>query len=232
MKTEDSKSMKTEEYFQNFSLGGAGAARCFCRERTRAEEEEEEEEEKPAPEAASALIQKCFLRERKNFLWGKIDDASAKDVTEKMLYLELKEPGKPLQFFIDTPGGSVTSGMAIYDTMQLIRSPIQVIVTGLAASMGSILLSGAPKGQRFLYPSARVLIHQPLIAGRFRAQAVDIHIQAQEMEKTRDECNRILAAASGQPLEKIQKDTDRDFYMNAKEAIAYGLADAIVERLW
>ena len=122
--------------------------------------------------------------------------------------------------------------MAIYDTMQLIRSPIQVIVTGLAASMGSILLSGAPKGQRLLYPNARVLIHQPLIAGRIHAQAVDIHIQAQEMEKTRDELNRILANASGQALEKIQKDTDRDFYMNAQEAIAYGLADAIVEHLW
>jgi ATP-dependent Clp protease protease subunit len=105
--------------------------------RAEEEEEPEEEEEKPAPEAASALIQKCFLRERKIFLWGKIDDASAKDVTEKMLYLELKEQGKPIQFFIDTPGGSVTSGMAIYDTMQLIRSPIQVVVTGLAASMGS-----------------------------------------------------------------------------------------------
>lgn len=191
-----------------------------------------EEEEKSANETVSVLIQKYFLKERKIFLWGEIHDDSAQDVVEKMLYLELKDPGKAIQFFIDTPGGSITSGMAIYDTMQLIRSPIQVIVTGLAASMGSILLSGAPKGQRLLYPNARVLIHQPLIAGRIHAQAVDIHIQAQEMEKTRDELNRILANASGQALEKIQKDTDRDFYMNAQEAIAYGLADAIVEHLW
>lgn len=195
-------------------------------------EEVSEEEGKPMSETASILIQKYFLKERKIFLWGEIHDDSAQDVVEKMLYLELKDPGKPIQFFIDTPGGSITSGMAIYDTMQLIQSPIQVIVTGLAASMGSILLSGAPKGQRLLYPNARVLIHQPLIAGRIHAQAVDIHIQAQEMEKTRDELNRILANASGQPLEKIQNDTDRDFYMNAQEAIAYGLADAIVEHLW
>ncbi|MDR2420043.1 MAG: ATP-dependent Clp protease proteolytic subunit [Puniceicoccales bacterium] len=195
-------------------------------------EEVSEEEGKPMSETASILIQKYFLKERKIFLWGEIHDDSAQDVVGKMLYLELKDPGKPIQFFIDTPGGSITSGMAIYDTMQLIQSPIQVIVTGLAASMGSILLSGAPKGQRLLYPNARVLIHQPLIAGRIHAQAVDIHIQAQEMEKTRDELNRILANASGQPLEKIQNDTDRDFYMNAQEAIAYGLADAIVEHLW
>ncbi|MDR0445208.1 MAG: ATP-dependent Clp protease proteolytic subunit [Puniceicoccales bacterium] len=196
------------------------------------ETEESEEERKLSPDACSALIQKCFLKERKVFLWGEIDDRSAKDVTEKILYMELKDKSQPIQFFINTPGGSITAGMAIYDTMQLVQSPIQVIVTGLAASMGSILLSGAPKGQRLLYPNARVLIHQPLISGRFHAQAIDIHIQAQEMEKTRNELNHILANASGQPLEKIQKDTDRDFYMNAKEAIAYGLADAVIEKLW
>jgi len=116
--------------------------------------------------------------------------------------------------------------------MKLITSPIEVIVTGLAASMGSILLCGPKKGNRLLYPNARVLIHQPLISGRFYAPAVDIAIQAEEMEKTRAEMNRILAEASGQPLEKIQKDTDRDFYMNAREAIEYGLADAIVDKVW
>ncbi|MDR2200581.1 MAG: ATP-dependent Clp protease proteolytic subunit [Puniceicoccales bacterium] len=178
------------------------------------------------------LIQKKFLEERKIFLWGSVEDRSAKDITEKLLYLELLDPGKKIQFFINTPGGSITAGMAIYDTMKLIRSPIEVIVTGLAASMGSIILCGAKKGNRFLYPNARVLIHQPLISGRFYAPAVDIAIQAEEMEKTRVEMNRILAESSGQPLEKIQKDTDRDFYMNAQEAIAYGLADAIMEKIW
>jgi ATP-dependent Clp protease protease subunit len=192
----------------------------------------EMEDEKPARNSHLSMIQKKFLAERKIFLWGSVDDASAKDITEKLLYLELVDPGKKIQFFINSPGGSITAGMAIYDTMKLISSPIEVIVTGLAASMGSILLCGPKKGSRLLYPNARVLIHQPLISGRFYAQAVDIGIQAEEMEKTRAEMNRILAEASGQPLEKIQRDTDRDFYMNAQEAIEYGLADAIVDRIW
>ena len=176
-------------------------------------------------------IQDTFLEQRKVFLWGEVSDKSARDVTEKLLYLEFKEPGKPITFYINTPGGSITAGMAIYDTMQLISSPIKVVVTGMAASMGSILLSGAEKGQRVLYPHSRVLIHQPLISGQMIAVAVDIHIQAKEMEKLRDELNNILAEASGQPLEKIQKDTDRDFYMTAEEAIEYGLADIICENV-
>ena len=121
--------------------------------------------------------------------------------------------------------------MAVYDTMQLVTSPITVVVTGMAASMGSILLSGAKKGKRFIYPHARVLIHQPLISGRFIGPASDINIQAQEMEKLRAELNAILAAASGQPLENINRDTDRDFYLNAEEAIAYGLVDQIVDKV-
>ena len=183
---------------------------------------------KKAENPMGAAIQKKFLEERKVFLWGEINDESAQDVTEKLIYLELKEPGKPISFYINTPGGSITAGMAIYDTMQLIKSPISVIVTGLAASMGSILLSGARKGLRYLYPHARVLIHQPLIMGQIEATAVDIHIQAQEMEKSRSELNQILANASGQTIEKITHDTDRDFYLNAKEAIEYGLADEII----
>jgi len=185
-------------------------------------------EKKGEATPVSDLIQKEFLKQRKVFLWGAVTDASAKDITEKLLYLELKEPGKPITFYINSPGGSITAGMAIYDTMQLVKSPITVVVTGMAASMGSILLSGAKKGRRLLYPHSRVLIHQPLISGNFSGAAVDIHIQAQEMEKLRGELNSILAKASGQPLERIQKDTDRDFYMNAKEAIEYGLADEIV----
>lgn len=185
-------------------------------------------EDKKAGSPMEAAIQKKFLKERKVFLWGEINDESAKDVTEKLIYLELKESGKPISFYINTPGGSITAGMAIYDTMQLIKSPISVIVTGLAASMGSILLSGARKGMRYLYPHARVLIHQPLIMGQIEASAVDIHIQAQEMEKSRSELNQILANASGQTIEKITHDTDRDFYLNAKEAIEYGLADEII----
>lgn len=186
--------------------------------------EDEQSVEKPI----STLIEKHFLQERKIFLWGEVTDRSAKDITEKLIYLELQKPGSPITFYIDTPGGSITAGMAIYDTMQLVSSPISVVVMGLAASMGSILLCGAKKGFRFLYPHARVLIHQPLIMGHIEASAVDIHIQAQEMEKSRTELNQILANASGQSIEKITRDTDRDFYLNAKEAIAYGLADEII----
>ena len=176
-------------------------------------------------------IQETFLKERKVFLWGGVTDKTACDVTEKLLYLEMDAPGEGITFYINTPGGSITAGMAIYDTMKLISSPITVIVTGMAASMGSILLCGAEKGNRFLYPHSRVLIHQPLISGQMVAVAVDIHIQAMEMERLRDELNTILAESSGQPLEKIQQDTDRDFYMTADEAIAYGLADKIVDKI-
>ena len=174
-------------------------------------------------------IQKKFLEERKLFLWGEVSDKSAKDITEKLLYLEWTDPGKDITFYINTPGGSITAGMAIYDTIQLITSPVSVVVTGMAASMGSILLSSAPKGKRFVYPHSRVMIHQPLIAGRMVAPASDINIQAEEMEKLRHELNQILAEASGKPLEQIEKDTDRDFYLNASEAIEYGLADKIVD---
>lgn len=184
-----------------------------------------DKEEKPIK------IQETFLKERKVFLWGEVSDKSARDVTEKLLYLETKDPGKEITFYINTPGGSITAGMAVYDTMKMISSPITVVVTGMAASMGSILLCGADKGKRLLYPHSRVLIHQPLISGQMVAVAVDIHIQAQEMERLRDELNAILAESSGQPLEKIEKDTDRDFYMTADEAIAYGLADKIVEKI-
>jgi|TARA_A100001015_G_scaffold306614_1_gene401186 ATP-dependent Clp protease protease subunit len=187
----------------------------------------EEEKDK----SKSSKIQETFLEQRKIFLWGEVSDKSARDVTEKFLYLESIDPGKPITFYINTPGGSITAGMAIYDTMQLITAPITVVVTGMAASMGSILLCGADKGKRVLYPHSRVLIHQPLISGQMVAVAVDIHIQAKEMEKLRDELNQILANASGQPIEQIQKDTDRDFYMTAQEAIDYGLADSICDSI-
>lgn len=198
------------------------------------DEDEDEKENAQAKKNAAPvamLIQKKFLDQRKIFLWGAVTDESAKDLTEKLLYLEAIDPGKEIIFYINSPGGSVTAGMAVYDTMQLITSPITVVVTGMAASMGSILLSGAKKGRRLLYPHSRVLIHQPLISGRMVGPASDINIQAKEMEKLRQELNNILAEASGQPLERINRDTDRDFYLNAKEAIEYGLADKIVDKV-
>ena len=186
--------------------------------------------EKGGP-SVSMLIQKKFLDQRKIFLWGAVTDETAKDLTEKLLYLEAIGPGQEITFYLNSPGGSVTAGMAVYDTMKLVTSPITVVVTGMAASMGSILLSGAPKGRRLLYPHSRVLIHQPLISGRMVGPATDINIQAKEMEKLRMELNKILADASGQPIERIDRDTDRDFYLNATEAIAYGLADRIVDKV-
>ena len=198
-------------------------------------DDEDDDREDPmvgkTPGPVGAQIQRKFLEQRKIFLWGAVTDETAKDLTEKLLYLEAAAPGKEINFYMNTPGGSITAGMAVYDTMQLITSPVNVIVTGMAASMGSILLSAAKKGRRFLYPHARVLIHQPLISGRMVGPASDINIQAKEMEKIRAELNKILAAASGQPIDKIDRDSDRDFYLNAQEAIAYGLADKIVDKL-
>jgi ATP-dependent Clp protease protease subunit len=201
----------------------------------RADDEDEDGEDETAASRKGAapvglLIQRKFLEQRKIFLWGAVTDETAKDLTEKLLYLEATAPGKDITFYINTPGGSITAGMAVYDTIRLITSPVTVVVTGMAASMGSILLSAAPKGRRLLYPHSRVLIHQPLISGRMIGPASDINIQAQEMEKLRAELNQILATASGQPLERINRDTDRDFYLTAREAIEYGLADRIVDR--
>ncbi len=195
------------------------------------EDEKEEAQAKKNAAPVAMLIQKKFLEQRKIFLWGAVTDESAKDLTEKLLYLEATGPGKEITFYINSPGGSITAGMAVYDTIKLISSPITVVVTGMAASMGSILLSAAPKGRRLLYPHARVLIHQPLISGRMVGPASDINIQAKEMEKLRQELNQILTDASGQPRERIDRDTDRDFYLNAEETIAYGLADKIVDKV-
>jgi ATP-dependent Clp protease, protease subunit len=203
----------------------------------RLDEDDDEDEEKEEAALAkrdpsvSLLIQKRFLNQRKLFLWGPVTDESAKDLCEKLQYLESTAPGKDITFYMNTPGGSITAGMAVFDTMKLISSPITIVVTGMAASMGSILLCAATKGRRLIYPHGRVLIHQPLISGRFIGPATDINIQAQEMEKLRSELNQILADASGQPIDKISKDSDRDFYLNAKEAVAYGLADKIVEKI-
>lgn len=197
------------------------------------DDDDEQQDERLARKntPVAMLIQKKFLDQRKIFLWGAVTDETAKDITEKLLYLESAAPGKDITFYINSPGGSITAGMAVFDTMKLVTSPITVVVTGMAASMGSILLCGAAKGRRLLYPHSRVLIHQPLISGRMIGPASDINIQAKEMEKLRLELNNILADASGQPLEQINRDTDRDFYLNAKEAIDYGLADRIVDKV-
>ena len=189
----------------------------------------EENEKKEQTPSIAAEMQKRFLDERKIFLWDSVTDKTAAEVVEKLLYLDMLDHEKEITFYMSTPGGSISAGMSIYDTMKLIKAPVKVVVTGIAMSMGSILLSAAPKGKRFLFPSARVMIHQPLIMGEMSGTAVDMHIQAMELERMREELNKILSEASGQPLEKIAADTDRDFFMTAQEAIEYGLADTIVQ---
>ncbi len=182
-------------------------------------------------EAIAQQIQKKFIDERKIFFFGEVNDESCADAVKKLLYLDMMDKKAEITIYLSTPGGSINAGMALYDTIKLISAPVKIVVTGIAMSMGSILLSAAKKGKRFLFPNASVMIHQPLIMGEFSGTAVDIHIQAREMERMRDILNKILSDASGQPLEKIRKDTDRDFFMTAKEAVEYGLADGIVDSL-
>lgn len=193
--------------------------------------EEENDKQKEQKTPVPNEIVKRFLDERKIFIWDAITDESAAAAVTKLLYLDMLDHEKEITIYMSTPGGSISAGMSIYDTIKLIKAPVKVVVTGIAMSMGSILLSAAPKGKRLLFPSARVMIHQPLIMGEMTGTAVDMHIQAMELERMREELNKILSEASGQPLEKIAADTDRDFFMTAQQAIDYGLADAIVAEL-
>ena len=171
------------------------------------------------------LIEEKFLEERKVFLWGQVYDESAKHVIDRLLYLDLQNH-KEIQLVINSPGGYVTSGFAIYDTIKSLKSPVSTLCSGLAASMGSILLSVGTKGRRFMQPHAQVMIHQP--SGGARGQASNIEIQAREIIKTRELSARILADNCGQDFDKVMKDFDRDYWMNAQESISYGIVDAIL----
>ncbi|GIV38519.1 MAG: ATP-dependent Clp protease proteolytic subunit [Thermonema sp.] len=180
--------------------------------------------------AAGNKFENKFLEERKVFLWGPVTDQSAKYVVERLLYLDSMEPGKEITLLINSPGGVVTSGMIIYDTMQMIQSPVATVCMGLAASMGSILLSGGTKGRRFIFPHGRVMIHQPSIGGVVQGQASDIAITAKEILKTKELGAKILAENCGHSVEKIMKDFDRDYWMNAEESVAYGIVDKIIDK--
>jgi ATP-dependent Clp protease protease subunit len=170
-------------------------------------------------------IDEKMLEERKVFLWGMVDDDSAKHVIDRLLYLDLQN-NKEIQLYINSPGGYVTSGFAIYDTITSLKSPVSTICTGLAASMGSILLSVGKKGRRFIQPHARVMIHQP--SGGARGQASNIEIQAKEILKTRELGAEILAENCGQTKDKIMKDFNRDYWMSAEESVTYGIVDEII----
>ena len=175
------------------------------------------------------MFDKKFIEQRKIFLWGAVDDKSAKNITDRLLYLEALEPGKEISFYINSPGGLVTSGMVIYDTMQMISSPVSTICMGMAASMGSILLSGGKKGRRFIFPHGEVMIHQP--SGGGRGTSADLEIMAVQIMKTKEMGARILAENCNQPFEKVMKDFDRDYWMDAKESLAYGIVDQVLTKI-
>lgn len=172
------------------------------------------------------MVDMKFLGQRKIFLWGQVDDSSAEDIVSKLLYLESDKPGEKITFFINSPGGMVTSGNSILDTMNLISSPVSTICMGLAASMGSILLSAGEKGKRFIYPMGEVMIHQPSI-GMLRGRASDLEIHAKQIMKTKQLAAEILAKNCGQTIDRILKDFERDYWMDAKESVAYGIVDGV-----
>jgi ATP-dependent Clp protease protease subunit len=169
-----------------------------------------------------------LLKDRIIFLGSAVDDNVANVVVAQMLYLEAENPDKEIFFYLNSPGGSVSAGMAIYDTMQYIKSPISTVCMGQSASMAAVLLAAGEKGKRFALPHSRILIHQPL--GGFQGQATDIDIHAKEILRLKEELNRILANLTGQPLSKINNDTERDYFMTSEQAREYGLIDEIIIR--
>ena len=169
-----------------------------------------------------------LLKDRIIFLGEEVTDVSANLVVAQMLFLEAEDPGKDIHFYINSPGGSVSAGFAIYDTMQYIKCDVSAICIGMAASMGAFLLSGGAKGKRLALPNAEIMIHQP--SGGARGQETEIRIVAENILKTRNKLNEILAANTGKSVEEISRDTERDNYMTAQEAVAYGLIDSVVEK--
>jgi ATP-dependent Clp protease protease subunit len=169
-----------------------------------------------------------LLKERIVFLGTAVDDMIANIIIAQLLFLESEDPSKDIYLYINSPGGIITSGLAIYDTMQYIKAPVVTTCIGQAASMGAVLLAGGEKGKRFALPHSRILIHQPL--GGAQGQASDIDIQAKEILRMREAINHILVKHTGQPLEKVEKDTERDYFMDAQQAIEYGIVDQILEK--
>jgi len=184
----------------------------------------EEPKIKGKEESITKLIDLKFLEQRKIFLWGEVDDESAENIVSKLFYLESVSPGEKITFFINSPGGVVTSGYSILDTMNLISSPVSTVCMGLAASMGSILLSAGEKGLRYIYPRGEVMIHQPSI-GMLQGTASDLEIQARQIVKTKETSAKILAANCGQSLKQILSDFERDYWMDAAESVKYGIVD-------
>ena len=195
------------------------------------EEPREDKKEEAAPSYLNKKMEHLFFEKRAIYLWGPVDDKSAKDIVNKLILLDADKPGADIKFYINSPGGVVTSGMVMYDTIKLIKSPVQTICMGLAASMGSILLSAGEKGKRTIFPHGEVMIHQPSIGGYFQANSADIEIHAEQIRKTKELGAKILADNCDKTVAQIMSDFDRDYWMNAKEAVAYGIVDKIAKQL-
>jgi len=195
------------------------------------DEKEPKDEKGPEFGMLAKKLEKYFFESRSVELWGPVDDKSAKDVVTKLRLLDADKPGEEIKFFINSPGGVVTSGFIIYDTMKLLKSPVSTICMGLAASMGSILLSGGEKGRRFVYPLSEIMIHQPSLGGYMQGVSIDLEITARQTRRVKDISARILAENCGKKVEQVMKDFDRDYWMDAKEAIEYGIVDHIFEKV-
>src|ERR1043166_935504 len=199
----------------------------------RNDDEEEEPEERPKSDIMmfSKKLEKLFFDNRSVQLWGVVDDKSARDVVSKLLLLDADKPGEEIKFYINSPGGVVTSGMVIYDTMRMMKSPVSTICMGLAASMGSILLSGGVKGRRYIYPHGEVMIHQPSLGGHIQGVSADLEIQAKQTQRVKEIGAKILAQNCGKTVERIMKDFDRDYWMDAKEAVEYSIVDKVIDKI-
>ncbi|MEI6585230.1 MAG: ATP-dependent Clp protease proteolytic subunit [Sediminibacterium sp.] len=197
------------------------------------EEAEEPKEEKQEPMGGFMMkkMEKLFFEKRAVYLWGQVDDKSARDIVSKLLLLDADKPKTEIKFYINSPGGVVTSGMVMYDTMKMISSPVSTICMGLAASMGSILLSAGTKGKRYIYPHGEVMIHQPSLGGYFQATSADIEIHANQIRKTKELGAKILAKNCGKTVDQVMADFDRDYWMDGTEAVAYGIVDHILAKI-
>src|SRR6201991_4052804 len=205
----------------------------FTPARLEDEPDEKEHKDEKGPELGmlAKKMEQYFFESRTIELWGGVDDRTAKEVVTKMRLLDADKPGEEIKFFINSPGGVVTSGFVIYDTMKMLKSPVSTICMGLAASMGSILLSGGAKGRRFVFPLSEIMIHQPSLGGFMQGVSVDLEITARQTRRVKDISARILAENCGKKIEQVMKDFDRDYWMDAKEAIDYGIVDAVFDKL-
>ena len=187
-----------------------------------------EKEEELLSNLHEKSIEHSLLKARKIFLWAVVDDESAKAIVTRLLSLDAENPEEEIVLYVNSPGGHIHEGLAIYDAMQGIKAPVSTVCTGMAASMGAVLLAGGETGRRFAWPHARIMIHQPLVMGTITGRATDLDIRAKEMIRSREELNRLLARHTGQEVDRIAKDTERDYYMSPDEAKEYGLIDDVI----